>query len=125
MKKLIVVLVVLSLVTFLVAACGSSGGSSSTAVHMGNTNFTQSSVTINKGSNINLIDDSAVTHIISNGSWVNGTPKPATEPGAPTVSNLTFNAAGQSQTIGPFDTAGTFHFYCSVHQNMNLTVIVQ
>jgi plastocyanin len=92
---------------------------------MGNTNFTQSSVTISKGSNINLIDDNAVTHVISNGSWVNGTAKPATEPNAPTVSNLMFNSAGQSQTIGPFDTAGTFHFYCSIHQNMNLTVIVQ
>ena len=124
MKKLITVLVVLGLVTVLVAACGGSG-SSSKDVHLGNTNFTQSSVTISKGSSINLIDDAAVTHIISNGSWVNGTAKPATEPGAPVVSNLMFNSAGQSQTIGPFNTAGTYHFYCSVHSNMNLTVIVQ
>jgi plastocyanin len=27
--------------------------------------------------------------------------------------------------VGPFNTAGTFHLYCSVHLNMNLTVIVQ
>ena len=29
------------------------------------------------------------------------------------------------KTIGPFNTAGTFHLYCTVHQGMNLTVIVQ
>lgn len=124
MKKLLAVLVVLGLVMVLTAACGGSGGSS-TAVHMGNTNFTQSSVSISKGSSINLVDDVAVTHIISNGSWVNGTAKPATESGAPVVNNLTFNSAGQSQTIGPFNTAGTYHLYCSVHPNMNLTVTVQ
>ena len=124
MKKLIVGLIVLSLVTVLVVACGGSGGGS-TDVHMGNTTFVQSSVTISKGSSLNLIDDVAVTHIIGNGSWVNGAPVPASEPGAPTVSNLQFNSAGQTQMIGPFNTAGTYHFFCSVHQNMNLTVIVQ
>jgi len=125
MKKLIAALVSLSLVTVFVIACGSTSGSGSTAVHMGNSNFMQSSVTISKGSSLNLVDDVAVTHIIANGSWVNGAPMPATEPGAPTVSNLQFTSAGQSQAVGPFNTAGTFHLYCTVHQNMNLTVIVQ
>lgn len=125
MKKLIAALVSLSLVTVFVIACGGGSGSGSTDVHMGNTNFTQSSVTISKGSSLNLIDDVAVTHIISNGSWVNGTPMPATEPGAPMVNNLQFSTAGQNQTVGPFNTAGTYHLYCTVHQNMNLTVIVQ
>lgn len=144
MKKFIAALVMFGLVAVLVAACtasnygsgnsssggsssggSSSGSSSSSTVHLGNTNFTQSSVTISKGSSITLIDDVGVTHIISNGSWVNGTAKPSTEPGAPTVQNLTFSSAGQSKTIGPFNTAGTYHFYCSVHPNMNLTVIVQ
>jgi plastocyanin len=50
---------------------------------------------------------------------------PAAEPGAPTVSNVQFTSAGQSQSIGPFNTAGAFHFYCSVHSGMNLTVTVQ
>ena len=125
MKKLLAVLVLLSLITVFVGACGGSSGSGSNDVHMGNTNFAQSSVTMSKGSSLNLIDDGAVTHIIANGSWVNGTPMPATEPGAPTVNNVQFNTAGQSQTVGPFNTAGAFHLYCTVHQNMNLTVIVQ
>lgn len=30
-----------------------------------------------------------------------------------------------SAAIGPFNTAGTYHLYCTIHQNMNLTVIVQ
>jgi len=129
MKKSLAILVALSLLTILTAAsCGGAGGSSnsnSPAVHMGNTTFLQSSVTISKGSSLNLIDDVAVLHLVSNGSWVNGVAQPATEPGAPAVSNVQFNAAGQSMAIGPFNTAGTYHLYCSVHLNMNLTVIVK
>jgi plastocyanin len=120
--------VALSLLTVVIASCGGSGGNSSgsgTDVHMGDTTFLQSSVTISKGSSLNLINDVAVTHIIGNGSWVNGVIKPAIEPGVPTVNDLTFNSAGQSMTVGPFNTAGTYHLYCSVHVNMNLTVIVQ
>lgn len=116
-KKIVVILLLCSFATMMFVACGGSSG--------GDTTFTQQSVTISKGSSLNLINDVAVTHIIGNGSWVNGTAKPATEAGAPTVSNLQFNSAGQSQTVGPFNTAGTYHLYCSIHQEMNLTVIVQ
>ena len=126
MKKIIAILVALSLFTILTAAsCGGSSGSSGTGVHMGETTFLQPSVTISKGSSVNLIDDVAVLHIISNGSWVDNVAKPAKESTAPTVSNLQFNSAGQSMSVGPFNTAGTYHLYCSVHLNMNLTVIVQ
>ncbi len=126
LKHLIAILVALSLLTVVIASCGGSGGNSSGSdVHMGDTTFLQSSVTISKGSSLNLIDDAAVTHIIGNGSWVNGVIKPAIEAGAPTVNDLTFNTTGQSMTVGPFNTAGTYHLYCSVHPNMNLTVIVQ
>ena len=132
MKKLIAILVALSLFTVLTAAsCGGSaggagtGGSGVPSVHMGAVNFVQPSVTISKGSSLNLIDDVPVTHIVSNGTWVNSVAKPAKEPGAPTISNLQFNTAGQSMTVGPFNTTGTFQIYCSVHVNMNLTVIVE
>ena len=130
MKKFIAIFVALSLFTILTAAsCSGTAGSGSTgtgtSVHMGETTFTQPSVTISKGSSLNLIDDVPVVHIISNGSWADNVAKPAIEPDAPTVSNLQFNSAGQSMTIGPFNTVGTYHLYCSVHLNMNLTVIVQ
>ena len=129
MKKLLIVLAMLSLFAVLTVACGSSGGagssSSSTAVHMSSTNFAEPSVTISKGSSITLVNDTATTHIIGNGSWKNGSAVPATEPGAPTVSNLQISSAGEMHTVGPFNTAGTYHLYCSFHQNMDLTVTVQ
>jgi len=126
MKKLIAIFVALSLFTILTAAsCGGSGGSGVPSVHMGTVNFVQPSVTISKGSSLNLIDDVAVLHIIGNGSWVNNVIKAAREPNAPLVNNVSISSAGQSITVGPFTTAGTYHLYCSVHLNMNLAVIVQ
>ncbi|MFL5589441.1 MAG: hypothetical protein ACJ8DI_17580 [Ktedonobacteraceae bacterium] len=125
MKKLLAAFILFGLVTVLLAACGGSGGGGggSNDVHLGASNFVQSSVTLSKGSSLNLIDDTSVVHIIQNGSWVNGTPRPTTEPGAPTV-HQQFNG-NDSHTVGPFNTAGTYHLYCTIHQNMNLTVIVQ
>ena len=117
-------LVVLTLVTMLVVACTGPFGGGSTDVHMGNINFSQPSVTINKGDSLNLIDDVVVVHLISKGYWKNGESIPASEAGAPTVNNLQFSSAGESHTIGPFNTAGTFHLYCIIHEDMNLTVIV-
>ena len=128
MKKLVAAFVVFFLVTVFVAACnGTDGGGSrgGNDVHMGEINFAQSSITISKGSSINLISDTGVAHIISNGMWVNDMPEPIKEPGAPVVNNLMFSDAGKSQPVGPFNTAGTFHLYCSVHDGMNLKVIVK
>ncbi len=129
MKKLLVIFVVLNLVAVVASACGaSSAGTSSpapTEVHMGQTNFVQQSVTMSKGGSIKLIDGAASTHIIANGTWEGNTPNPGAESGAPAAPNLQFTSAGQSQTLGPFNTAGTFHYYCSVHPGMNLTVTVQ
>ncbi len=127
MKKLIGAFVLLTLVTMLVVACGGSSTSSSSGggtVHMGDQNFLQPSVTISKGSNLTLVDDTATVHIIANGSWVNGSAQPMQESGAPVVNNLQFNG-NDTKTIGPFNITGTFHLYCTVHPNMNLTVVVQ
>ena len=93
------------------------------AVHMGVSNFAQSSVTVPKGSKLMLIDDGSFLHILSNGQWENNTPHMAAEAGAPSVKNVQVN--GNTVEIGPFNTAGTFHIYCTVHPGMNLTVIVQ
>ena len=92
-------------------------------VHMGAGNFIQSSVTIPKGSRLLLVDDVSSLHILANGTWQNGTPRPEREPGAPTVSNVQVN--GNSVEIGPFNIAGTYQIYCEVHQGMNLAIIVQ
>lgn len=93
------------------------------AVHMGVNTFVQSSVTVSKGSKLLLIDDGSFPHILRNGMWVGNAPHPATEAGAPSVQSVQVN--GNSVEIGPFNTTGTFHIYCTVHPGMNLTVVVQ
>jgi plastocyanin len=90
---------------------------------MAATNFATNCVNVSKGSMLNLVDDGQYVHILDNGSWVNGNAEPTKEPGAPTISNVMFN--GNSSQVGPFNTAGTFHIYCSVHVGMNLTVDVK
>jgi plastocyanin len=92
-------------------------------VHMSAGNFDQPSITISKGSKLLLVDDVSVLHILANGSWQQSVPKPEQEPGAPTIKNVQVN--GNSVEVGPFATAGTYHIYCTVHQGMTLTVIVQ
>ena len=125
-KRILFGLVLFGTITVLLAACAivdTSTVASGPTVHMSATNFTQSSITIHKSDMLNLVDDAASTHIVTNGSWVGGSQKPAKESGAPSV-NVTFNGS-DSSAIGPFTTAGTFHLYCTVHPGMNLTVIVQ
>ena len=128
MKKILYTLLVLSVLTVLFVACGGAGTGSSyngpNTVHMGDTDFLQSSITITKGSKLTLVDDSQQQHIIENGTWgSDGTPRPLNEAGAPKIDAAFYD--GTPQSFGPFNTAGTFHLYCTVHQGMNLTVIVQ
>ena len=115
------------LVSLLVQSTPVAGSTASVngapAVHMGVSNFSQASVTVPKGSKLMLIDDGSFLHILSNGQWENNTPHTAAEAGAPSVQNVQVN--GNTVEIGPFNTAGTFHIYCTVHPGMNLTVIVQ
>ena len=130
MKKLIATFIVLGLMTVLIAACAitssSSGGSSSSSgndVHMSDSNFVLSTVTISKGSSLNLIDDTGTVHIIQNGTWTNNTPILKKENGAPIV-NQTFTG-NDTHATGPFNTAGTYDIFCTVHPGMNLTVTVK
>ncbi|HXR64564.1 MAG TPA: hypothetical protein VN729_01480 [Ktedonobacteraceae bacterium] len=121
MKKIFTVLLV-GLVLILASACGGSGAGDAT-VHLTDQNFAQASVIVGKGHTLKLIDDTATAHSISNGSWVNGNAQPAQEPGAPTV-NAPF-VGHDTIIVGPFNTAGVFHIFCSIHQGMNLTITVQ
>ena len=135
MKQLVAVLVVLGVVTLLVVACGAGSRSSKKSnvnscqsrgpdVNMAEYGFMQLSVTIGKGCSLTLIANTRAAHIIRNGFWdSHGTATPATEPGAPTI-NVWVNG-NASQSVGPFNTAGTYHLYCTVHPGMNLTVVVQ
>ena len=127
LKKLFVILGVSCVITALLVACGSGSNANAgpNPVHMSGTNFVQNSITVKKGERITLINDDLFgSHTIANGTWENGTAKPAREAGAPNVKDM--NIGGNSSaTIGPLTTAGTFKLYCTVHAGMNLTVIVE
>lgn len=122
-KKAIFVLVILA--TFsLFAACRIVDASTlvtGTPVHMGNASFKVASVNLKKGDKLDLIDDVAVQHIITNGSWKGSQQVPKLEPGAPKV---LANITGGSQAVGPFTTAGKFMLYCTIHGGMEVQVIV-
>ncbi len=129
MKKIIMLLVFVLLLMG-ITACGSPGPTSQTnrstgivEVHTSSQTFVSSSVTIEKGQSLILVNDSAVLHPIENGTWENGTARPLQETGAPSVK---VQLSGQDrQTIGPFTSAGTYQLFCTIHPGMNLTVVVQ
>ena len=124
-KKILIGFLVFSLLTTMLAACAIYDEASlpqGPQAHMAGASFLVSSVKVPKGQMLTLVDDSTAQHIIKNGTWNGSTPEPKTEPGAPTV-NVTFNG-NDSSAIGPFNTAGTFQLYCTIHPGMNLTVNV-
>lgn len=139
-KTLAMVLAVLVLGSVMLVACARPGSSTgdtgsstppsssssggSTTVDMDASNFSQKQITISKGASVTLMNSSPTVHIISNGTWKGSTADPAVETGAPKVSDLVL-ATKQSKQVGPFNTAGTFQLYCSVHEGMNLTIVVQ
>ena len=92
-------------------------------IHMSPGGFGISSATIAKGSKLLLVDDTTEQHVLANGTWQQNTPVQKREPGALLVSNLSLS--GNSVTIGPFATAGTYHILCLLHRGMNLTINVQ
>lgn len=140
LRFLAVILAIFALGSVLLAACsrpgvtsgntentgGStpSGGGGEPTVHMNDNNFVQNTVTVPKGQKLKLINDSPALHVLQNGTWDNGVAKNLTEPSAPTVNNLQV-AGNTTAEIGPFNTAGTFHIYCTIHPGMNLTVTVK
>ena len=124
-KKMLIGLIVGSLLILLVSACGVKDTSTIVipTVHLGTIGFMQLSITLRKGDMLDLVDDTVSPHQIKNGSWVNGVPRPAIEHGAPLVYQI-FNGYDSAE-VGPFTATGTFHFYCAIHQGMNLTVRVE
>ena len=124
-KKMLIGLIVGSLLILLVSACGVKDTSTIVipTVHLGTIGFMQLSITLRKGDMLDLVDDTVSPHQIQNGSWVNAVPRPAIEPGAPLVYQI-FNGYDSAE-VGPFTATGTFHFYCAIHQGMNLTVKVE
>ena len=127
-KKLFAVLLLGSVMMLILVACSTTSAATSglsNQVHMNASNFVQSSITIKKGESITLINDNPfVAHTIANGTWENGAAKVVREAGAPPINDVQIGGSS-SATVGPFTTAGTFKLYCTVHADMNLTVVVE
>jgi Plastocyanin len=128
LKKTFILLLCCALLTIAISACTTlARGNAPTgpnAVHMDNLTFKQAAITIKKGEVVTLVNDAAVVHVIANGTWNGNTPHPGIEQGAPQINNIQING-NDAAKIGPFNTAGTFQLYCTVHLGMKMTVIVQ
>jgi plastocyanin len=117
------------LVALLVAATpqtggGSTGQSGEPVVHMTPSNFMQNVVLVPTGSSLLIVDDSSAEHNLAYGRWdAHGSPHPLVEPGAPPLHDRVMN--GGSMELGPFTTPGVYHLYCTIHQGMNLTIVVE
>lgn len=130
LKKFLPLFVLGSIIATLLVACGASTGNTASAastgntVHMNSSAFIQPSITIKKGASVTLVDDdNFIPHVIANGSWENGSAQAGSESNAPKVNNLQVNGGSQA-VIGPFTVVGIYHYYCTIHSDMNLTVIV-
>ena len=113
-------------------------------VHMGPYSFSQSSVTIKKGTYVQLVNDEAIPHIIENGYWIAnggqvllvergqplppGVGSPPTEvryvSGLPKIDNY-YNDKSQEETlVGPFTKQETYHIFDAIHGDMTLAIHV-
>lgn len=130
MKKVSIIGILTAALLVTLVACGgspsttptSSGSSSNNTVTMGGAAFNTTSITIPKGSSITFSTDQGGTaHNLVNGS--NG--QAHAEDGAATFPSGGYIVSpGKSWTMGPWNTAGTFHVTCTYHPAMNLTVTV-
>jgi plastocyanin len=123
---IVVGMILLSLVVTIVpqTSVDSPSTNSQPTVHMTINRFAPDVVLVPKGSKLLIANDNAVEHILQNGAWdANGSSHSAVEPGAPALVNMDITSG--SADIGPFTTAGVYHVYCTVHQGMNLTIVVQ
>jgi plastocyanin len=127
-KSAVALFSLLVILTLALAACGSSSGPSgantpANEVDMGATTFVQTSVTISTGQSVHFVDQqSGTTHILCVGSDGHCDAS-ATAPQDLASPGFTIQP-GQSQDVR-FDTPGTYTVTCTIHPNMNVSVIVR
>jgi plastocyanin len=125
-KKVLFGLLAFALISVLAVACSikEQASESKYQVKMGASDFIDKTITIPKGENVTFVNEVASVHVITNGTWKGSTADTTVEAGAVKTN---FNVANKEQkyTIGPFTTAGSFKYYCTVHPGMNLTITVQ
>jgi plastocyanin len=92
------------------------------AVGMGHEKFSEKTVTIHRGETLRFVNDSGWLHVIGPGD--DG--RFGDEAGAPALGSrgAFISESGDSFTSGPWNNPGTYHITCSLHPEMNITVIV-
>jgi plastocyanin len=119
----------MALVALLVAATPqtsavSAGPNGEPEVHMTPTAFAPDVVLVPTGSSLQIAAESSAKHILDYGRWdTSGVSHPLAEPGAPPLHDMVMT--GGSVELGPFPTPGVYHIYCTIHQGMNLTIVVE
>jgi plastocyanin len=117
------------LVALLVAATPQTGAvgtgpNREPEVHMTPTTFAPNVVLAPTGSSLLIVADSSAKHILDYGRWdASGVAHPLSEPGAPPLHDMVMT--GGSMELGPFTAPGVYHIYCTIHQGMNLTIVVE
>src|SRR5271157_3132257 len=126
-KKLLFSLLGCMLLTILVSACRIVDTSllpKNPKALMGQALFINTEVTVKKGQSLDLVDTVSNSHVIANGYYdASGKVEKPSEPNAPQIGTLNFNG-NDTRTIEPFNIAGDFHYYCTIHPNMKLLVHV-
>jgi len=117
------------LVALLVAATPQTGAVSAgpngePTVHMTPSTFAPNVVLAPTGSSLLIVADSSAKHILDYGRWdASGVAHPLAEPGAPALHDMVMT--GGSMELGPFTAPGVYHIYCTIHQGMNVTIVVE
>ncbi|MBO0796710.1 MAG: hypothetical protein J2P36_37995, partial [Ktedonobacteraceae bacterium] len=116
LKKFLFAMIGLSLLTVVIGACSikdTGGAPTGPVVKMGPSTFLQAKIDVPKGQTLTLQNPSSQSHVISNGTWAGATPKAGAEPNAPKAQNVSVQVGG-SMELGPFTTAGTFEYFCTI-----------
>ena len=120
-----------TLVTLLVAGCGSSSTPASSAgpiapgasVNTALLSYTPETAHIKTGQTVTWIGGDNITHVLVEGTYQVGSDGLRTTQTDDKAFHLSLTKKGQ-RVSHVYDTAGTFTYYCSIHHGMNGTVVV-
>jgi plastocyanin len=100
------------------------GGAAANEVDMGVASFQQSTVTIKAGQAVHFVDPaSGGTHVLCVGRDLMCVPQSGAPAALNTSQGLIFNTGDVRDIV--FPNPGTYNVVCTIHPNMEITVIVQ
>lgn len=92
------------------------------AIGMEHEKFAVDTVTVHRGGTVTFVNDSGFLHVIGPGD--DG--RLGSQSGTPNLGQrgAFVSESGDRFVSGPWDTPGTYHITCSLHPEMNITIIV-